>query len=412
MKLNMIPFKALISRYELPFFAVFIYIVGVMMVYATQLQTFSALYYIGPLLFLYSFKSLNVLNRLQTRNIPWIYWLLMSEVFFMWLRFDINGANGGTFRDINGAGATFLFITIMYRPSMLRLRYAKKWILAIIGVGILYAIYFWKDLVLGSYYISTGGFYGDNGERYVNMAMSVGYALMSCGFLLSIQHVLSPKVKFSVLGAAVLGLIVLMVAGRRGHSVLMLCFIMLFLYSTIIYSKGRQRFYAMIFGTFFIIGSVYYFLANMDTQFGVLMNRIDTDSRTGVFYYWNKEMGTDMVKWIFGKGVSGGYYDGDFCSLRPGIENGIRHMLLKGGVLYLIPYIIIGLKAVYLALRKGRSLFIRMLGLYVLICICFLYVWGTPSFSFLHFCMWVSIVWIYNPQIRRMTDEQIIRHLY
>lgn len=318
------------SRYELPYFAVFIYLVGVMMTFATESAIFKPLYYVGPMLFIYSFFSLNK-GIPVTKNIPWYYWLLMLQVVFMWLRFDINGANGGTFQDINGAGATILFITMMWNPNNIRIRYLQKWIIIITITAVIYTIPNWNNLVLASLYQYNEGSYGENSSIYVNMAMSVGYAIMSCGFLLCIQHVLSFKVRVFAIATALLGLIVLMVAGRRGYSALMLCFICIYIISNIVYSPRGKRFKRIAVSCCFVIFCVVYFINHADTQFSVLVNRIDTDSRSGVFFWWNREMGDDMFKWIFGKGMSGGYYDGDFGFVRPGIENGLRHMILKGG---------------------------------------------------------------------------------
>lgn len=401
-----------LNKYELPFFSVYLYIVGVMISYAIESTFLSILCYIGPLLYLYSLIKLKVFLT-SNKNIPWYYWILLIQVIFMWLRFDINGANGGTFRDINGAGATILFLTLLWRPQIIKFKYLQKWIFVMICTGIIYTLFNWSELVSASTYIYNQGHYdGDSTTRIVNMAMSVGYAMMSCGFLLCIQHLLKPKVKYFTLISSILGLVVLMVSGRRGYSFLMLCFILVFFTNSIIYAPKKQRIYQIIFTIIIISICALYFIKNADTQFSVLVNRIDTDSRSSVFYWWDKEMKNDTFKWIFGKGVSGGYYDGGFGVIRPGIENGIRHMILKGGLLYFIPYVILGIKAIYLGLFMSNSRTLKALAIYVAICIGFLYVWGTPSFSFLHLNMWLSFVLIFNPQIRKMNDKDIAVHFY
>lgn len=399
------------SRYELPYLAVYLYLVGVMMTFATEMTVFKPLYYIGPMLFIYSFFKLN--NGIHiSKNIPWYYWVLMFQVLFMWLRFDIDGANGGTFQDVTGAGATILFITMMWNPRNIRIRYLQKWMIIMAITAVLYIIPNWNNLVMANLYQYNGGFYGDNSSRFVNMAMSVGYAVMSCGFLLCIQHVLSTKVLNLVIAIALLGLVVLMVAGRRGYSALMICFILIYFVSSIVYSPRGKRFKRIVITCCFFVVCALYFISHADTQFLVLVNRIDTDSRSDVFYWWNREMGDGLFKWIFGKGMSGGYYDGYFGFVRPGIENGLRHMILKGGVIYLFTYVLLGLRAIWLGLFRSHSRLVKMLALYVSVCIGFLYVWGTPSFSFLHLSMWISFVWIFNPQIRSMTDDEIMSRFY
>lgn len=408
---NLFMYILKLNKYELPYFSVYIYVVGVMISYATETATFAVLCYLGPLLYLYSIIKYKVLLY-RNRNIPWYYWLLIIQLLFMWLRFDINGANGGTFRDINGAGATFLFLTLMWRPQIIRLKYLQKWIIIMMITGVVYTVLNWNELVAASTYIYNQGYYGDSSKTIVNMAMSVGYAMMSCGFLLCIQHLLTPKVRRLTLISSFLGLVVLMVSGRRGYSVLMICFILVYMMNSILYAPKNKRFYQILFIISLILISVLYFIENADTQFSVLVNRIEADSRTEVFYWWNKEMGDDVFKWVFGKGVSGGYYDGGFGVVRPGIENGIRHMILKGGLLYLIPYVILGLQAIFLGFFKSNSRTLKALAIYVAICIGFLYVWGTPSFSFLHLSMWISFVLIFDPKVRKMSDGDILMKFY
>ena len=404
--------RMLDTQYELPFLAVFLYAIGNMLSWGTGLEAFGFLCYVGPLLVVCCFFKYRCLDNIRYRVIPWYYWVLICQLIFMWIRFDVNGANGGTFRDMNGCGSTFLFLILMFPPEVFKLRYLQKWMLITSAVGVLYAIPNWNNLVLASIYIDNDGFYGDNSGIYINMAMAVGYAIMSCGLLLCIQHALSSKVKNTALIVTLLGVVILMVAGRRGFSALFLVFILVFFYSKIRYAPRGRKIVNMLYLFVFVMSFAYYVLSNADTQFSVLFNRLDTDSRSDVFYWWNQEMGADLFKWIFGKGVSGGYYDGDFGFIRPGIENGLRNMILKGGLLYLVPYILLGVRAFRLGFFCSNSRFMKMLSIYVCICISFLYVWGTPSFSFLHLNMWIAYTWIFSSKLRKMNDAELYRTIY
>ena len=86
--------------------------------------------------------------------------------------------------------------------------------------------------------------------------------------------------------------------------------------------------------------------------------------------------------------------------------------LMKGGFLYLISYMGLAVHAIYLAFFQSRNSFMRGLSLYIFTLLVFMFIWGTPSISFLHLNMWISYVWIFNKRVRFMTDEEINKYIY
>jgi hypothetical protein len=326
----------------------------------------------------------------------------------MWLRFDPDGANGGTVQDMNGAFAMFFFLLFWYDSAIFKLQDMQRW--AIIGsiCGVLFAIMNWQYILAANAY---QGSYSNNDERAVNMAMSVIYILMGSSFLLFTYRVTNVRLHYYGLFMTLLAIVVAMASGRRGYSVINMLFVVQFMFFHVWYSKGKRKKWGMLGMVCVLLFCYRYYLAYKDTQLSMFFDRLDTDSRTGVFYYWSKDMNQDWLNWVWGKGVSGGYYDGGFGAVRPGIENGVRQMILKGGLLYLLSYMLLSLVMAYRAFFKSNNALMKGMAVYIMLLFIFLFVWGTPSISFTHLYMWIAFTWINNKRLRRMTDAEIRQYL-
>ena len=252
----------------------------------------------------------------------------------------------------------------------------------------------------------------ESNERGATMSMAAVYCLLNSAlFLLLLRHV-TPKVRNISFFLVVVSILVAMIAGRRGYTLLGLIFLAEFFFMFIVLDKKKPLLLKSLIVVTIIYCAYIYYLGNADTQFKMFTARLETDSRSGVFYYWEKTMNQSIWNWVIGEGVSGGYWDGDFCTLRPNIENGVRNCLMKGGFLYLISYMGLAVHAIYLAFFQSRNSFMRGLSLYIFTLLVFMFIWGTPSISFLHLNMWISYVWIFNKRVRFMTDEEINKYIY
>lgn len=397
------------SKYYLILLAVYIYQLGNLLSWGSKIEAFSILVYLGPLILVYSFFYNNVAFSNFFKK-PLAYKILLFAFFLMWIRFDINGANGGTFRDITGACSMFLFLIMLCNPYRFKIRMIVKWAFIAMFTGVIYALFFWKNLVASNAYADMS--YTSN-EGGVAMAMGCIYLLMSAGFIILClnEFITSKAQKYTIL-TLLFAITIAMVAGRRGYSAILMLFIFEYLFLYLFYNKNGKFFFKLVLATLFILVLFYYYWLNKDSQFQMFTSRLNTDSRSDVFFYWDKEMAKNDLNWIIGKGVSGGYWDGDFGELRPGIENGVRHLLLKGGMLYLGSYFLLSIQAIYLAVFRSNNRLMKRLALYIFTLLVFMFVWGTPSFSFTYLFLWISYTWIFNTKIRNMNDYEIRRYLY
>lgn len=387
------------------YFGVLIHNIGLLLFWSQHIQVFKFLLYAGPIFFIYGL----FVNRknLSTQYKPYIYKILLVISLLMWLRFDINGANGGTLQDINGAFSMSFFLLLFYDPKIFRLRDIKKWVAIAAVCGVLFAIYSWQYILAANAY---QGSYSNN-EGAVTMAMAAIYILMGCGFILCVHQYYSKRFVLFSLFIMVFTIIIAMTSGRRGYTVVNLMFVAQYICFIVIYAKGVKRISVIIFVLIFLSSCYLYYEAFKDTQLSMFFLRLDTDSRSDVFWYWDKEMSKNIWYWVWGKGVSGGYWDGSFGMLRPGIENGMRHMILKGGLIYFLSYCVLSLRMAYLGWFKSNNRLTKGVAIYIIILFIFIFVWGTPSFSYTHLFMWMGYVWIGDRQIRNMNNKDVYVYL-
>lgn len=161
-----------------------------------------------------------------------------------------------------------------------------------------------------------------------------------------------------------------------------------------------------------VVGLVIVLFTNMsDSLFSTLMERGYEDSRSGVEESFYADM-KSLSDWIFGRGWFGTYYDPMFKLDRTGVETGFLTLILRGGLLYLIPYVSILSLTFFNGYFRSRNLFCKSFGIMCLMQIISLYPFGWPAFNFFHFILWIG-VWICNDKLmRNRTDNQIYSSFY
>lgn len=156
----------------------------------------------------------------------------------------------------------------------------------------------------------------------------------------------------------------------------------------------------------------YVLFSNMaDSFLSTLIERGDEDTRGGVeeSFYADMKLQSD---WIFGRGWFGEYYDPLFNKFRSTIETGYLALILRGGYLYLIPYVAVLALTTFYGYFKSNNLFCKSIAIICLMQVISLYPSGWPAFNCFHFVVWIG-VWTCNmTKIRKMTDEQIVSKLF
>ena len=168
----------------------------------------------------------------------------------------------------------------------------------------------------------------------------------------------------------------------------------------------------MILMALAVVGLCFVLFSNMaDSFFSTLMERGGADSRSGVEEGFYKDMDS-AADWIFGRGWFGQYYEPAIGEYRSSIETGFLALILRGGLLYLIPYVgILGL-SFYNGYFRSRNLLCKSFAIICLMQIISLYPYGWPAFNFLHFVIWIGVLVCNSSALRIMNDWQIKRLIF
>ena len=202
-----------------------------------------------------------------------------------------------------------------------------------------------------------------------------------------------------------------MAFGRRGTSL----YGLLFLFSGFwIYIKNSQyslnnRVIVSIIFLIVLIGSSYFAM----NHFSFLMQRGLEDSRSSV----NEAFLNDFNTWdlIWGRGLNGTYYDpmNVFDSInnrRTGHETGFLNIILHAGLLFLIPYLLICFRSIYLGYWKSNNSMIKSFSVYILINTLMLFVGSYPTFNLRFYILWIGILLCNNKIFRRMNNDDIANY--
>lgn len=149
--------------------------------------------------------------------------------------------------------------------------------------------------------------------------------------------------------------------------------------------------------------------------FGHIMERGLEDSRSSINEYLMDDLDETPDDWIIGRGLNGKYFCPKFTTPVPTwryeIETGVLHLILRGGYLYLVFFILpLLLCAIYGFF--GKNLFCKAAAGLLLIRIAMLLPFGLPVYSVADVMIWFLAGLACCPGIRNATDEEIRRKYF
>lgn len=205
-------------------------------------------------------------------------------------------------------------------------------------------------------------------------------------------------------------LIITIFLARRGDLALSLLYLVLAWLMYSLFDKRTSPLKLLFIGVIAVGISYLLFTNTADSLFSTLIERGAEDSRSDVEDSFYADMKT-LEDWLFGRGWFGQYYEPNFGIFRNAIETGYLVLILRGGFLYLIPYVVTLFLTFFNGIFRSRNLFCKTFAIICLMQIISLYPSGWPAFNFFHMIIWLG-VWICNSkQIRQMDDVQI-KHFY
>lgn len=247
---------------------------------------------------------------------------------------------------------------------------------------------------------------GTYGDFITNSTMGIA-SLTPVVIMVYFKKYLNPKRWKWFLIAYVGSILIQAFLARRGGLVISLMYLVLAWGMYVLKDKRTSKF-KMVLLAVIVIGLCFLLFTNMsDSFFSTLTERGDEDTRSGVeeSFYADMKLQTD---WIFGRGWFGNYYDPIFHLYRKGVETGFLTLILRGGFLYLIPYVMILILTSFNGLFRSNNLFCKSFAIMCLMQLISLYPFGWPAFNFFHFIIWIGIGICNSKTILKQNDYQIL----
>lgn len=263
--------------------------------------------------------------------------------------------------------------------------------------------------VLTQIYIIVSGVIVGNDNEQQSRVMIFD---VSCGFLLLTTHMSRKKYIFNIVFLYYLLMIFLLTQwGRRAifiDSILVVsAMIYMRLKSQLLKFNDRIKIYFA--GLIIVIAiltfghktmSIYIFQRGFSKE---AFEASRSNVYEGFFLDFNKPS-----DWIFGRGIGGSVLrTTDSTRYVDFIESGFLILLFKGGLLYLIPTLIILLRAIYLGLRMSNNDFVKALAFLILIYIFSMFASNYPEFSSKYVFLWISASACFTPELRNASNEEI-----
>lgn len=237
--------------------------------------------------------------------------------------------------------------------------------------------------------------------------------IAGCPFYMAISvyymsHITKGNFHKSVIALTILISIIFALSfGRRMAALSGIVFLFSPLLINVFISKNRKKYFFLLF---FLCLLLSFFFSQIIELFPILEKRLDIDTRGGLiddliidFNIWD---------WIWGRGLDATYRSpsglgGD--SIRNMVESGYLDIILHAGLIYLVLFVYIMLRAVYLGMLKGRNIIVKSAGLYLLIHLIMMCTQARPYFSLDYLMVYIAICICGSKKWRKMEyDSRII----
>jgi uncharacterized membrane protein len=238
----------------------------------------------------------------------------------------------------------------------------------------------------------------------------------TAGFLFLNARYVSKKVTWVAVLSLLIGIISFTYLARR-NAIASFAGLLLFGLYFIFRNLSASKFIRLIP---LFVGIIIIFLLGTDklpNSFFIKINeRLTEDTRSDVFYNYFRGMEKDMN---FGKGMGGTYYspieemetdDGVIYGAvenRDVIENGYLQLLLNGGYLQIILFVLTLLPAAILGIFKSTNQLSRACGVVIVLWLIDMSVYGMPRLVLQYILVWMAVGICYANSFRNKTDDEI-----
>lgn len=295
----------------------------------------------------------------------------------------------------------FAMIPIRYFNFRLTLKYSTLFVF----ITLLLTAIYWRQIITASFYESLQmGIDSTELIKANNVAFYKYYAFVP------LFYYFLPRKKWLINLIGLASVVLLMLIGaRRGATMLMTLLLLGSLYFYSLSKKGFTKVLLQVFLVLFLAFAAYLLFTSSLTNY--ILERGFEDSRSGVDEALLEQM--TPLELVFGKGLNGRYYYPindvmDFLNgWRYGTETGFLNLVLKGGFLFAITYVLMLAIPAFKGLFRSKNLFCKAGGFYISYSLFALWPFGQLSFDLSFLFIWMMVVCCMNKGIRKMTDNEI-----
>lgn len=251
-------------------------------------------------------------------------------------------------------------------------------------------------------------------ETTIGIAISSGFLLLNASYLSNRKVNLS----FIVIFISLLSVIYL----ARRNAIFTLSGFIILSYILNITNKSRSylfRVFPVIIG---ILIFIFFSLNGLSTivtkKLDERMNETNLSrllDRPELFEMYFFDMRDNMT---FGKGMNGDYYfpieeqqidDVTFSEeeYRTVIENGYLQLMLTGGIVHIILFVMVLFPAALLGIFRSTNQFTMAAGILIFLWLLDMFIYGLPSLNLHYIFVWICVGICYKSSLRNMTNDQI-----
>jgi len=242
-----------------------------------------------------------------------------------------------------------------------------------------------------------------------------------CGFLFLNANYLSDRKVNIVFLILLISLVSVIYVARRNCIVTIVGFMTAGYFLNMLYKRksGIFKFLPILIICIFFFFSYNNHLGDHFTM--KLKSRMTEDTRSKLYELYFYEMKDYM---LFGKGMNGVYFYPMAKSevdqgvvfgevvYRNIIENGYLQLLLNGGIIQIILFVLVLLPAAFLGIFRSSNQLSVASGALILLWLTDMFVYGLPSLTLHYILVWICVGICYKSSIRNTTNDEIRAQLH
>lgn len=333
----------------------------------------------------------------------YVVWLI--TVVLRGISLDYDSVKQMLFNPIRGVLQYFVPFVILFRKSF---TFYKRLFDAIYVMGLIYLIF---SLLVIKQIISPSSYYLSQGivENFSqHLSFTSGFLLLTFIYHSKFRNLFSVFIVFLTFLFAVL-------RARRG--LMFMSFSMLFFAFIVYQYVNKTKVINMVLSIFLVLSLSYLamrvYQENRKDTFGLLTERIGDDTRSEVERYFYSDFKTK--DWLIGRGMNGQYFcpgvedgEGRLSVYRGVIETGFLQIILNGGIVSLLLFVLIAVPGMLKGIFTSNNLLSKAAGIWIVLFFLYAYPGGPAIFTLNYTLVWLSIGICYSEKIRRMSDGDIL----